>query len=271
MDSDMKNDDHDEQPSATAEKYPNLIPFSRSNLERTIEAGRKGGIASGEARRRRKTLREGVIEYLNATLQPSHPKYAEITRMLRASGFLGPDEKPTNQHLIIFGLGQKAAKDASAFVALRDTAGEKPADIVGNIDIPAAPIVIGIHDTGFVEAERRKQAAEMAEIVASVKEALPAKEPNTVNSEPISPEFGETSAPTRPPSAPDTANRPTDKATPPGNPPQCPDTAFVSSVGTAIPPADETSTSPGTAHSPRPPHNHRPGKFVCIPAAFPRR
>ena len=68
--------------------------------------GRKGGIASGEARRRRKTLKEELLLLL---------------------------EQGDMQEKISLALIQKAmGGDTKAFEVLRDTVGEKPVDKVEN-------------------------------------------------------------------------------------------------------------------------------------------
>lgn len=72
--------------------------------EEAREYGRKGGIASGEARRKRKTLKEELLLLL---------------------------EKGDTQERISLALLQKAMNgDTKAFEVLRDTVGEKPVDKV---------------------------------------------------------------------------------------------------------------------------------------------
>ena len=74
------------------------------STEEAREIGRKGGIASGEARRKRKTLREELLLLL---------------------------EKGDTQERISLALLQKAMQgDTKAFEVLRDTVGEKPIDKV---------------------------------------------------------------------------------------------------------------------------------------------
>lgn len=74
------------------------------STEEAREIGRKGGIASGEARRKRKTLREELLLLL---------------------------EKGDTQERISLALLQKAMNgDTKAFEVLRDTVGEKPVDKV---------------------------------------------------------------------------------------------------------------------------------------------
>ena len=80
----------------------NLIPTSERSKDEVREIGRKGGIASGEARRRRKTLKEELIALL---------------------------EVNDNNNKISLAVLQKALNgDIQAFTTIRDTIGEKPKD-----------------------------------------------------------------------------------------------------------------------------------------------
>ena len=80
----------------------NLRPVS--SKEEARERGRKGGLASGEARRKRKTLKEELLLMLSE----------------------GETQKSVSLALI-----EKAMNgDTKAFEVIRDTIGEKPADKV---------------------------------------------------------------------------------------------------------------------------------------------
>ena len=82
----------------------NLIPNSQRTPEELREMARKGGIASGKVRAKRKTLREELLLLL---------------------------EKGDTQERISLALLQKAMNgDTKAFEVLRDTVGEKPVDKV---------------------------------------------------------------------------------------------------------------------------------------------
>lgn len=264
--------------SETIREYPNLTPFSRLDPERSVSCGRKGGIASGEARRRRRSFKDAYTAYLDAEITRQHPDFAKMVAMLRATGFLGPDEIPTNRDLIVFGMGQRARKDPCAFVAIRDTVGEKPPDEVV-LPVNAPPIIIGVHDQAFVEKERQRQ-AELRRQLGLVASG--------VSTEPIDVELDEdealqtadTSADAPIPSAPpsDTTSAP---ATTP--PPETPKSAPVSPPEPKSSPAPvQTPLKPQTAVSepvaignavklPPPPGKHPSGRYVCIPAAFPRK
>ena len=88
----------------------NLIPFtSDQSREEAVKNGQKGGIASGSARRYRKTLR------------------AELETLLDSPAPDGSER--TTAAAIALALINKALKgDTRAFEIIRDTIGEKPAD-----------------------------------------------------------------------------------------------------------------------------------------------
>ena len=80
----------------------NLIPFNELTEEEQRKIARKGGIASGESRRRRKTLKEELLALL---------------------------EINDNNNKISLAVLQKALNgDIQAFTTIRDTIGEKPKD-----------------------------------------------------------------------------------------------------------------------------------------------
>lgn len=153
----------------TVPGYPNLHPFT---VERAKEMGRLGGLKCHEARKKRKTMAEALQEYLSSTIQPSHPKYAEIKRMLRTLGILGEGEDPDNQMLILAGQMQRAQKDPVAAAFVRDTIGEKPKDVIA-ATVDAPPVVIGIHDPAWIAAERAKQERMVAEMRRTAIEVVP--------------------------------------------------------------------------------------------------
>lgn len=270
-------------------EYPNLRPFSHMDREERVKIASLGGKASGVARRKRRTFAEEIKIALQSTIQPSHPKYAEIKRMLRSSGLLPDGEEPTNQMLVVFGMMQTAQKKPEAAAFLRDTIGEKPADLVGNFDIPAAPIVIGIHDADYVGEEKRKQIEERKEIESRQlgKTQSPVGEASR-----IEPENPGTSAPTAQPLPSNADNPPAEADTAAENDAVYPVIVYRPPEKAEIPPRDAsdetnrpstppdhpTPPAPEIKRSVPPPDNppdrlpkHRPGKFVCIPAAFPRR
>lgn len=93
----------------------NLIPFtSDQSREEAAKNGQKGGIASGEARRARRSLR------------------AELEALLSQNTIDKKTGKPTDstvQEAITAALVQKALKgNTKAYEIIRDTIGEKPVE-----------------------------------------------------------------------------------------------------------------------------------------------
>lgn len=85
----------------------NLIPTSERSKEEVREIGRKGGIASGKARRERKTLKEELLLLL---------------------------EKGDTQEKISLAMIQEALDgNTKAFEVIRDTIGEKPIDKTADV------------------------------------------------------------------------------------------------------------------------------------------
>jgi hypothetical protein len=106
------------------------------------ERGAKGGKASGEARRVKKTLRE-LVE-LFAALGVSE----ETRKKMKELGI--PEELMTRKMQPVVALFNKANKgDVSAFNAIRDIVGEKPVDrtqLEGSFD---TRLEIGFVETGI--------------------------------------------------------------------------------------------------------------------------
>ena len=100
----------------------NLVPFtSEQSHEEAVKNGRKGGIASGEAKRNRKMLRD-CIDYLLER---------ENVMVLGADGNPMSGAEQLAYNLFVKALEEPdTAKAAKAFEVLRDTAGQKPIDKV---------------------------------------------------------------------------------------------------------------------------------------------
>lgn len=90
----------------------NLRPVS--SKEEARERGRKGGFASGEARRKRKTLKEELILMLS--------------------------EGETQQSVTLALIEKAMSGDTKAFEVIRDTIGEKPVDKVMIADVEPSVI-----------------------------------------------------------------------------------------------------------------------------------
>lgn len=100
----------------------NLVPMDQRTKEEARKLGREGGRASGEARRRKKSLREAAELYLSLPVSDKRK-----WKKLYEDGV--PPEDADNQMSIIAGLTIKAANgDAKAAKVLFDLLGEQPKD-----------------------------------------------------------------------------------------------------------------------------------------------
>ena len=92
----------------------NLIPFDQRTEEEAREAGRKGGMASGVSRRRKRDLREAAELYLSLPV-------ADKRQLARLSKAGVETEDADNQMAIVAGLAMKAMRgDARAAKLLFD-------------------------------------------------------------------------------------------------------------------------------------------------------
>lgn len=90
----------------------------------TLEEQKKGGKASGEARKRKKQIKDDINLILSLPIQNN-----KLKEQLKGLGI--GDEEMTNQMAMTIAMWQKAVKgDVSAFNTLRDTIGEKPKEVV---------------------------------------------------------------------------------------------------------------------------------------------
>lgn len=96
----------------------NLIPFDQRSKEEARECGRAGGIASGAARRRKKSLREAADLYLSLPVSDRR-RWNKIARK-------GVDpEDVDNQMAMIIGLTEAATEgDAKAAKIIVDLLGD---------------------------------------------------------------------------------------------------------------------------------------------------
>lgn len=96
----------------------NLRPFtSDQSREKAAVNGRKGGIASGVAKRKKRTLRE--IAEMIGNMEVKNPKTKAI---MEAAGFEGT---PTNDDAAFFGIMLKAQNgDAAAMKFLSEMRGQ---------------------------------------------------------------------------------------------------------------------------------------------------
>ena len=115
----------------------NLVPVTELTESEARELSKRGGIASGVARRKKKAMRDTINLALGLRSELTD---AEIERYMRL-GFA--DEDIDNQAKIIMGIMKLAADgDIRAAEFIRDTAGQKPKDkldmshaFIGDFDI----------------------------------------------------------------------------------------------------------------------------------------
>lgn len=102
----------------------NLVPFtSEQSREKAVANGRKGGIASGEARRAKKSLREAMQILMDTDLSGKDGKSMTGTEAMAAKAF------------------QAALKgDWKAWELVRDTSGQKPVEKVMVADVEPSVI-----------------------------------------------------------------------------------------------------------------------------------
>lgn len=110
-------------------KGKNFHQMSREELQ---EAGRIGGIKSGEAKRRKKAMRETLEILLNLNLK--NGKAADIENQ---DSFMGLQGKNVSvEEAILIKQIQNALKgDLSAAYFVRDTSGQKPDNNPDNTDV----------------------------------------------------------------------------------------------------------------------------------------
>ena len=108
----------------------NLRPFDTLTEEEQREIRVKGGKASVESRRKRKTLREQLDLLLSLNLRNE-----KLKRQIQSLGI--DEEEITNGMALTIAMYQEALKgNPRAYELIRDTVGEKPIDVVQNIEQP---------------------------------------------------------------------------------------------------------------------------------------
>lgn len=115
--------------------------FERMTPEQRAENGRKGGLAKGEATRRRKEMKETLDILLNMPMKKGKVYTAED---IKCFADLKGKNITIDQAMMIC-LVQKALKgDLNAIAMIRDTVGEKPSDKVEVKDV--TPVIISGED-----------------------------------------------------------------------------------------------------------------------------
>ena len=107
--------------------------FANMTPEQRRENGRKGGIASGEAKRKKKAMRERLEILLELPLKSG--KGADIESIKNFAALKG--KNITVQDAMMIAQIQRALKgDTTAAAFVRDTAGENPSvNVVADVDM----------------------------------------------------------------------------------------------------------------------------------------
>lgn len=110
----------------------NLIPTSERSKEEVREIGRKGGIASGEARRRKREMKDAIDLLLSLPCNLKDKNGNGIKELAKQLGI--NEEDIDNQMAMLISMfkvsmgGGKNAVSAATF--LRDTGGDKPKETI---------------------------------------------------------------------------------------------------------------------------------------------
>lgn len=113
--------------ATTVANEQNLVPLNQRTKSEQREIQSKGGVASGESRRKTKTFREAMLAILDSDITDEEQRAA-----LELLGLA-----PTYRNRISLANVIKAADgDGVATALVRDTVGEKPRDglEIGNLD-----------------------------------------------------------------------------------------------------------------------------------------
>lgn len=111
--------------------------FSEMTSEELSAAGRKGGIQSGEAKRRKKTMRETFLVLLDMPMKSG--KNADIESIKNFAALKGKNIN-IQQAMAIAQIQKALHGDTTAFTTIRDTLGEKNAKDETNEDIVASKL-----------------------------------------------------------------------------------------------------------------------------------
>ena len=118
---------HERGDTMPQEGYPNLIGAGDRSPEEARANGAKGGVKSGESRRRKKTLAEGLRALLD--MPENDPAVRELLKSMGLEG-------TTRDALNLAQIKQAGKGDSEAYRLIRDTIGEKPREgiEIGNLD-----------------------------------------------------------------------------------------------------------------------------------------
>lgn len=106
----------------------NLVPFtSGQSHDEAVKNGRKGGKVSGEARRRKKAMRQSAVMLLEMPVPAKqNTKFVNAVKA-QLYNFGCREEEATYQDALLVGIMLRAMRgDVRAAEFIRDTAGENP-------------------------------------------------------------------------------------------------------------------------------------------------
>lgn len=102
----------------------NLIPLNRRTEEEQRAIQRKGGKASGESRKRKRTIKEGLEILLSLPLKD------EKARAKMEDMGINPDDIDNEMAMNLALMRKAMMGDVTAFNSLRDTIGERPKEVM---------------------------------------------------------------------------------------------------------------------------------------------
>ncbi len=142
----------------------NLTPFR--SVEEAREAGRKGGVASGKTRRRKKAMKQAAAMLLNMDVSSSGAFGKEMKKRLVALGL--DEDDVTYQDALLASILLEAMKgDVRAAEFMRDTAGESP-----YMDVKKQELKLRKEELRFRQELEMKKGANEAESEEGEKEAV---------------------------------------------------------------------------------------------------
>lgn len=181
--------------SKSGRRNPGHVPPPPPSASEARERGRLGGIASGESRRRRISLRAELEELLNA------------------------NDGMVAKSLVVSMAAQAKAGSVPAFRAIAEMMGElTPPDQKTVVQAP--PVVLGLFHPERIAAERARQEARVAEIHEAARRRLDENAPSAPS--PVSAPAAKDSEPEaefEPPSLPPDRPEPPPEPPPPPNAP----------------------------------------------------
>lgn len=112
----------------------NLIPLNKRTQRERKEIASKGAKATNKKKAERKKFNELFDNYLNKEITDE-----QLKEQMKQFGF--EEKECTNKNAIVFAQYKEALKGSTqAFIAVRDTMGEKPVEQIQNLNPPVINI-----------------------------------------------------------------------------------------------------------------------------------